>query len=177
LSIPENVPSELIAGDTWRWTRALSDYTAPTWAATAYFQNQSHTFSVAGSASGTDHSFTIAAATTATYAAGRYFWHMRVTDGSITETVESGWLEVKPNPAVGPRDMRSWARRALDAVEAQLEGRATDGQQAMTIRDRSVSRYTLKELLALRDTLRLQALTEEGAAGSGRDIKVRYGRP
>lgn len=176
---PAVVPAELIAGDTWAFMRAYGDYEAPTWTATIYLEMSGAAFSQAATADGSSHLFTISAATSAGKKAGRYRWWVRVTDGSTSTTVEDGWLDVRPDPAsTGTRDHRTWARRTLDAVEATLEGRATSDQLATTIRDRSISRIPLPELMALRDKLRQEVRTEEKgeAAALGRNIKVRFNR-
>jgi hypothetical protein len=175
----DKLPAELIAGDTWAWTRSFGDHPAPTWTATVYFENADDTFSAAAAASGTDHAFSIDAATTGAKKAGRYFWSVRVTDGTTLTTVESGWLDVLANPAAaGTRDPRSDVRKMLDALNATLLGRATSDQLAMTINGRSISRTPLEELRAWRDQLKSEVATEEkgAAAGLGRNIKVRFGR-
>jgi hypothetical protein len=179
--ILDAVPKNLVAGDTWRWLRSFSDYPAPTWTVTYYFENSTKAFSVDATASGADHSVTIAAATSAQYPPGRYRWAARAASGGVAETIEGefGWLEVAPNPAAsGTRDHRSWARRTLDALEATLEGKATSDQLAMSINGRSISRIPLPELLEWRNKLRGEVRTEEGGndAGLGRNIKVRFGR-
>lgn len=170
------LPASLVAGDTWTWTRDYADYPATTWDATAYFEYAGVGFNVAGIADDDLHGFTISAATTAEKEAGRYKWWVRVTDGTTVVTVEEGWLEVKPDPsATGTREHRSQARQMLDAIEATLLGRATDGQLAMAINGRSISRISLDELQKFRAQLRQEVRVEDGL-GSGRDIKVRYGR-
>jgi hypothetical protein len=176
-AIPSSVPTELIAGDTWQWTRDLADYPAGTWTATVYFENKDGVFNVTASASGTTHSFTIAAATTTGYKPGRYGWRLRVTDGTTTTTVENGLTEVQIDPAkAGKADTRTWARRVLDAIEATLEGRASSDQLAMSINGRSISRTPFSELMDARDRFRNEVRAQESPAGSGkgRDIKVRF---
>jgi hypothetical protein len=162
--VESEVPSQLIAGDLWQWTRELSDYPAGTWTLTYYFSNKDQSFSVAGTPAGVVHGFSIAAATTAGYKAGRYKYSGRVVNGASSFTIEEGWLEVAANPAAsGNRDVRSFARRTLDAIEATLEGRATSDQLAMSVNGRSISRIPLEELIAWRDRLR--------------NIRIRFGRP
>ena len=173
------IPQRLTAGDTWQWDAEYSEYPAPTWSATAYFENATAAFEILSTASGTAHSFAESAANSADIGAGRYFGSIRVTDGSSVLVVESGWMDVLPDPADQTlTDHRSWARRTLDAVEAFLEGNATTAQQSMTIAGRTLSRWSLAELNQWRDRLRAEVRTEEQAqrAGLGRDIKVRYGR-
>jgi hypothetical protein len=177
--VPAVLPTSLIAGDTWLWDRDYSDYPRPTWTATAYFEKADQTFSVDSSANGTAQRFTVAASTTASYSSGRYRIRVRVTDGSSTYVAESGWVDVELDPAkAGKQDPRSWARRTLDAVEAFLEGNATTAQQSMSLAGRSISRWSLSELMQFRDQLRGEVRTQEQAssAGIGRDIRVRLGR-
>jgi hypothetical protein len=177
--IRDAVPLKLVAGDTWRWTRSFGNYLAPTWVVTYYFENQNKQFSQAAVASSTAHALTIPAATSALLPAGRYRWFARATDGAVIETIdkENGWLDVLPDPAAsGTRDQRSWARRALDAVMATIEGRATSDQQSFSIRDRTVSRMTYMELSQMKKDLEAQVRTEEAGAkaGLGRRLKVRF---
>ncbi len=175
----ENVPANLVAGDTWEWTRELADYPAGTWTLTYFLSRDGKKFSFAATADGTSHSVSVAAATTADYQAGRYFWQGRVVSGSEAFTVEEGWVEVQPNPAsTANADPRSWARRTLDAVECFLEGNASTAQASMTIQGRSLSRWSIAELMQFRDKLRQEVRVEEqgSRAGLGRDIKVRFGR-
>lgn len=175
----DQVPSALVSGDTWAWTLSIPGYEAPTWTASVYFQNSAAAFSATASASGSDHAFSVSAATTTTYAAGRYRWTVRVTDGSAVTTIESGWVDVARNPAAaGTHDHRSWARRTLEAVEAFLEGNASTAQQAMTIQGRSLTRWSIAELTKWRDRLKSEVTGEEAStnAGKGRTIKLRFKR-
>lgn len=180
--IKSSVPDQFSAGDTWRWTKSFADYAAPTWTITYYFENDKKAFSIAGVGTGTSHAFSIAAATTAGYLPGRYRWFAKATDGTIVETIdgENGWIEILPNIAgTGQRDHRSFARRALDAVEATIEGKATTAQQSFSIASRTVSSYTLAELWQLKKDLEAQVRAEESGskAGLGRRIKIRFGTP
>jgi hypothetical protein len=182
VSIPENVPSSLTVGDLWQWTRDLDDYPAGTWTLTYYFSNAFGSFSAAGSASGTTHSFSVAAATTATYTPGRYQVRARVVNGlsSFTLEDEEGWLDLERNPALaGATDVRSWARRTLDAIEAALEGKASQDQLSMSVGGRSIARIPPKDLMDWRDRLRSEVRAEEQSetSGKGRVIKARFDRP
>lgn len=175
-AIPSTLPAELVAGDTWTWTRELADYPAGTWTATVYFEASQGTFNVVASASGTTQSFSIASATTSTCVPGDYGWRLRVTNGSTTTTVESGMVTVLVDPAkAGKVDVRSWARRTLDAIEAFLEGNASTAQASMSLAGRQISRWSLAELTTFRDKLRGEVRAESGSTnGKGRDIKVRF---
>lgn len=174
-----SIGSKLVSGDTWIFTFSHASYLAPAWDASIYFENVAASFSATATDNGADHAFSIPAATTANFQPGRYKWTVRATDGTTVTSVATGWLEVLINPAAaGTRDTRSWARRTLDAVEATILRKATADQMAMTIRDRSLSRIPLPELVQLRTDLRNQVRIEEQgeSMGLGRDIKVRFSR-
>ena len=171
--------ASLIAGDTWEWTRSDPNYPTSAWSVTYHFENSAGSFSATGTPDGNDHAFSIAASTTAGYKAGKYRWHARATSGATVKTIAVGWLTVKADiAAAGKTDVRSWAQRTLDAVEATLEGRATRDQSAMSIAGRQVSRIPLPELMSLREKLRAEVrIEEQGAkAGLGRNIRVRLRR-
>lgn len=171
--------ASLIAGDTWDWTHTDSNYPASVWSVTYHFENSAGSFSATGTPDGNEHAFSISAATTASYKAGKYRWHARATSGATVKTIATGWLTVKADiAAAGKTDVRSWAQRTLDAVEATLEGRATRDQTAMSIAGRSISRIPIAELIQLRDKLRAEVQIEEqgSKAGLGRNIRVRLSR-
>jgi len=171
-----NIPSSLVVGDTWQWDADYGDYPRPTWTATAYFENAAESFSVASSANGTAQRFSAAATATDDFKAGRYFVSVRVTDGSSVYVAESGWCDVQPDPASSVKfDHRSWARQALDELEAFLKSNASTAQASVSIAGRSISRWSMPELLQWRKELRAEVRTEEQgeSAGLGRDIRVR----
>lgn len=178
--VSATLPTDLIAGNTWQWDLEYADYPAPTWTATAYFENAAKTFSVGATAESAAHRFTVAAATSAAYPAGRYQTRVRVTDGSQVFIAESGWCEVEIDPAAaGTRDTRTWNRRMLEAVQAFLEGSASTMQASMSIQGRALSRWPRSELWEEMLKLEARVRDEESSrsAGRGRDIKVRYGSP
>lgn len=173
------VPQELIAGDTWEWTDDQPNYPRPTWTLTYYFEKKDKTFSIAGTGTGSTHSFSIAASVTATYPPGEYRFVARVSDGTTFKTVANGWTSVQMDPAAaGIHDTRSWAQRTLEALEATLEGKATSDQLSISIQGRSISRMTPTELMDWRNRLRAEVRAEEQGnnAGLGRNIRVRFAR-
>lgn len=172
------VPETLIVGDSWSWTATFADYPASTWSLTFYFQNGSKSFSVATSASGDDFAATKIASDTAALEPGRYRWRARVASGADAITVADGWTELDPDPAIGTSDLRSDARKMLDAVDAFLIGNASTAQASMQLNGRSIARWSLAELVQWRDRLRQEVRIEEqgDTAGMGRNIKVRFGR-
>ena len=175
------IPSTLTVGDSWSFEVTISDYDRPTWTATLYLLPTSGSnISVVSTGIGPSHTFLAAAATTATYSPGKYRWQVRVSDGTDKYTIDAGWITLENDPAAsGARDLRSWARRTLEAIEATLEGRASSDQMSYAIQGRALSRIPLTELTEWRDKLRKEVRAEDSAQkqGKGRNIKVRFQRP
>lgn len=172
------LPTTLIAGDTWEWETEYGDYPAGTWTATAYFENSAESFSVSSTADGTTHVFAAAATATDDFKPGSYYVQVRVVSGGESYTVESRWVEVKPDPASSVKfDHRSTARKSLDQARALLLAMTETGIYSGSIAGRSYTREQLPQLYQLIRDLEAQVRLEEqgSAAGVGRDIKVRYG--
>jgi len=147
--IPKDEPASLRAGDTWQWRREdLTDFPASVWTLTYRFKNASGGFEIVATADGDQFAVSVAAATTAAYTAGIYSWQAQVDDGTEKHTVENGSMEVLASffatTASTAYDDRSHARKALDAINAQLEGRATADQQEYEIRVNDSSRRVVK---------------------------------
>lgn len=180
--IPTTEPAAVNAGDTVRWRRALPDYPAGAgWALTYTLLNSAGKITVTASASGDDHLVNVAAATTATWAAGDYAWRAQVSKAGEVYTVAEGRMAVRPSFAAPTLETRSLARRALEAVEAYLADPNNLAAAQYEIAGRQLRRHTLTELWAHRDRLRLEVLREEqaGRLAAGlpdrRRVFVRWG--
>ena len=176
--IPETEPTALSAGSTWTWRRAdLSDYPASVWTLSYRFKNATAAFDVTASADGDAFLIEVAPATTAAFAAGRYDWRAFVTDGTDVHEVDAGVFEVTPNfQTAEVYDGRTLSRRLLDAVNAILEQRATDGDidlVSVAIGDRSVTRDPAR-LMEYRSKLELEVQRVEKTGGMKR-IVARFG--
>jgi len=124
------IDPSLIAGDTWLWSESVPLYPASEGYVLAYALVKTGTLVVlTSSADGDSHSFTIAAATTAGYAAGSYSWTAYVTKTTERYTVGSGVLEIKPNLAAQSAgyDGRSQARIILDALQSAYQTYISNG--------------------------------------------------
>lgn len=177
-------PTRITAGDRWLWERQdLSDYPAGTWTLTYSLVNASKQITLTAAASGSYHRIDVAAATTATYPPGRYAWAAYATSGSDRRQIGSGEIEVRPDlaTATSGHDGRSFARTMLDAIEAQILGRATQQQSdmvAMQIAGRSMQRDPAA-LIKLRDRFKADLASETVAArlasglGGARRLLVR----
>ena len=186
MTTPTTEPTEIRSGETVSWRREdlSTDYPASTWALSYGFKAPGSGFRITAGTDGDYFTVDINAATSSGFAPGAYDWEARVTDGTGVYTVGSGRLEVLPNLFAGdagtPLDLRSRARRSLDAIEAVLEGRASIDQMSYQIAGRALSRTSIPDLLTLRDRFREDVRREDQAEqiakglGSGRGVYVRF---
>lgn len=191
--VPNIEPTQIIIGETVKWDISLADYPNDTWSLTYNFihQTAANNFNVNAVAYGSDYRATIAAATTTGLTAGTYRWYMRVTDGSEVYYVEnedgshrSGETTVYSNPqAAATTRSLSHYKTVLDAIQDVLEHGSASSVRSYSVAGRSLERYSMKELLDLRD--RYQALynmelaKERKARGleAANDLKVRFVSP
>lgn len=180
---PKTVPEDLIAGDRWAWKKTdLTEYgTGYTLTYELTLNGGAAPITLTATYSGGEYLVEVAAATTAAYTAGDYSWSALMTRDSDSERVRvgAGTLTVKPDPAVSAADPRTHARKALDAIEAVIENRATKDQESYSIAGRSLSRMNIADLLTFRDRYRAEVGREEDAEkiakglGTGKNILVR----
>lgn len=181
--IPTNVPAELRAGDTWKWTQTLADYPASAWTLKYRFKSPTAGFEVTASASGDDYSITVAAGTTAGYAAGTYTWIAWVEGGTSEKyTVDTGVATIDANYRSGAAtdglDDRSHARKTLAAIEAWIESR-NPGVAEYEIAGRRMKYIPVADLLKLRQHYKSEVAAEDAAEAirnglsTGRRIQFR----
>lgn len=180
-------PAELTIGDTWSWTKSLADYAAPAWTLRYYLRGKAGEIDIVATASGSDHLVSVAKATTAAYKAGLYRWTAVLDDGTTRKTLmPDGLITLKPDPAkIGAGfDPRTHARKALEAIEATIEGRATSQQLdlvSVTIGSRAKQR-DVTTLMPWHDRYKAIVANEEDAAkvaaglGNPRHIYTRLDR-
>lgn len=159
---PTTEPARLAAGDTWQWTKALSDYLASAGWVLSYAISGPSTLTVAATADGDGYAVTVLATATKTLPAGTYRWASYVTLGAERHQIATGILIVEPNLAgVGEGIANeSFAVRALRIVEAALENRLPAGLEEYLIAGKSVKHMALTELLTARTRLRHEVVRE-----------------
>ena len=162
------LPRQHTAGDSLSWRVEHSGYLpSDGWDAKAYLLGP-QVKPVEGAADGDGWIFTAAASALTDLDPGLY--RVRITwtkdNGDTRDTIEAGVLQVQADPAT-TTDGRSHARRALQAIEATLEGKASSGMLDMRLNDRQVRSFSVEELLKLRDRYRAEVAAEDRAAGLG----------
>lgn len=155
-TIPIVFPESFVAGNTLKVKRTYSGYSPSDWTATIYFlQNGNELGNSIASSSGGAHLFNIAASVTSGYQAGPTYYFVNVSKDSEVYTVEEGVIEVKPNPStIDTLDGRPHCKIVLDNIESYLENPSAIRNQSYTIAGRDLSRYSLDELMNLRDKYR-----------------------
>lgn len=177
------LPPNIAAGVTFERCVTLADYPAPDWVLTAHLRGPD-AIDLTAAADGAGHKFTEDAATTSTWAAGVYQYVIRATNGADVRQVEAGQLDILADLVAvdAGTDLRSHARRVLDAIEAVLEKRATLDQERYVIEGqngrRELWRTPVADLLKLRDTYRAEVRREDAAARGkslwGPAVRVRF---
>jgi hypothetical protein len=160
-------PARITAGDTATWLKSLSDYPASaSWVLAYTFINSTSKISITATASGVDHLVTVAAATTAAWAAGTYTWQATVTKAAERYTVATGQISIAANwAAAATLDTRSSAKRALEAINTLLEGYGSKAyMQSYEIAGRKQQFNSPGDFLAFRSKLMAEVAREDNAA-------------
>lgn len=171
-------PDEVTAGDRWAWKKSVSGYPAGDgWVLKYFFTNASANFSIEAAADGEDY---LIEHTPVSPTAGFYSWVATVSKDDNRFTVGNGTITVRPDPAGVNVDLRSYARKVVDAIEAVIQKRASKDQENYSIDGRSLGRTPIADLLLLRDRFLKELATEKTktrlAQGrpSRRNIRVRF---
>jgi len=186
---PQKEPSTLVLGDYWAWKRDdLADtYPIGSYALTYEFHEDSggggiHKFTLTATEANDTYYIEAASSSTTGYAVGDYIWEAYITKASDSNRVmvDSGRTTITQNLADTNADLRSHAKKVLDALEAVIENRSTMDQSSMSIAGRSLSRMSIDELMTFRDRYKAEYLKEiklariRNGQGTGNTPKVRF---
>lgn len=184
VDIPNIEPSSVIAGDTAKWLLSLSDYPiADGWSLTyTLVSRESKKVSVTASNSNGSYLTTLSNAVTANMSPGTWSFQGRISNATEAYTLRSGTIEVEDNFSSVPSvlDNRSHARKMLDLIEAQLEGRVVDGIESHSIGGVPINLVPFERLRVVRDQYRAEVQSEERAEkikrgiGGSSNIYVRF---
>lgn len=178
----QQFPNQIKAGTTFKFSLNLTAYPASNWTIHAYLRC-AHAIDMQSESQGNMHIFNISALVTKEYKAGHYGYSLRAihrVSGEVYE-IEAGVIEIKTDLATvsTSQDLRSHARKTLDAIEATIEGRASLDQERYRINNRELYRTPLETLKKLRDQYRVEVSREEaklaGKSLFGKSLRVRLG--
>ncbi len=157
-TVPSNEPLKLRAGDTWQWTRTITDHPASTWSLVYTLRRFGEDpITITGVANGDTFDITVTAAVTAPYKHGVWDWIARVALSAEVFTVDQGKLEILPNIELEQiADHRTYNQRALDALEAVMENKATSDHLQFTVSttqgSHTIQKMTWEQILAAHAT-------------------------
>lgn len=155
--VPTQVPYFLISGDTWEWERDLSEYPASEGYTLKYNLNRKSSagslIQISSVPDGDTHHVTVDSNDTGAYTTGKYQYVEYVESGTGEDvekrTVHIGETEILANPTTST-DIRTVNQKILDAIDAMVLGKATKDQKSYTIKNRTLERYSIEELMPLR---------------------------
>lgn len=175
LLIPTREPVTLTAGDSATWTRVFSDYPiADDWVLSYAWRGVKKLDTLPAWITNDGTTWTVQIPATATKALerGNYRWAAYMTLADERHTVASGILSVFRNLAqASDGEVQSEAERILAACNAELERRITGSGEAfsaLTIRGRSITLLTLKEIRDLRAWASVKVARERNPNRLGR---------
>jgi len=186
---PTQEPDTIVVGDRLLWRRddLANTYSPSSFALTYEFHEDSggggsHKFAITATEADDTYYVEVASATTASYADGDFIWNAFITRSSDAQRirVDTGRTTVVKNLANTNADLRSHAKKVLDAIQAVLENRASVDQSSFSIAGRSLSRMSVDELLTFRDRYKVEYLQEikeariKNKQRSGNTIEVKF---
>lgn len=169
-------PPSFVAGDTVSWTVAdLSDYPiADGWRLQYALRGPDPLDITAVNTTG-QHVVTIAAATTASLAAGRYRYAAYVRRDNERHTIETGDIDVAPN-LTEAEDGRTHDERMVANLEAQLEELAAQSRESMSVDGRSQIYRKMSDVRAELAVCRERVRQQRGGSFL-QPMAVRFARP
>ena len=169
------IPATIRAGDTVRWRHDAStdnlgnSIDSGSWVLTYYLRTNtaSEGATVVGSSYGLGWEFTLAAATSAGFDAGTWYWQAIATSGSDKVTLGAGQLEVlaalEYSGTPGAFDGRTQAQQDLTAVQAAIRAIISGQAKQYSIGSRSFTKLDLGELMERESRLKAEVKREQMA--------------
>lgn len=172
-------PTKVRINTTVYWRRDVDTYKPVDGWTASYVLNAAglSTITIATTGSGSTYTVDAKPATTGAWTAGKYVWYLRVTDGTDVFELDSGTIEILAENATG--DDLLDARAYLEQAETELKERATGKASSYSIKDRSLTRASVEELMKIVTywRKRVNALESEERARKGlKSKKITYAR-
>jgi hypothetical protein len=129
-----------------------------------------------------DYEITVTSTATANWTAGNYEFAVYLVKTGERHIIQSGKVEIKANVSglSAAYDPRSTVKKTLDAIEAVLEGRASQDIMTYSIAGRQIAKIPIPDLLKLRDYYKREYASEQKAEalangiGTGGKILARF---
>lgn len=172
MTIANEIPCALVAGDTWAWQNVAAFTSHPPPSVVRYLLRPvlgGPATPVDGVAGGTAYTFTITSAVSAAIAPGDYEFTILAFDASLGSRtgLGSGRITIAPDPATATGDLRTANEKILAAIVATIEGRATKDADSYSIEGRSIARTPMPDLLRLQAVYERRVSVERNPGASG----------
>ena len=184
---PEGEPTVVTVGDFIQWKRSdlVDDYPPASYTATHIARitgGGSNEIKVTGTDQTTHYLFTVNSATSADFVPGYYHWQLEIVRNSDSEriVVNTGTFTAQVDLDVNASDPRTHAEVMLGKIESILQGRADSDVANYSIKDRSLTKLSIDELLRWRDYYRVEFQKELKEVliaknqNTGATVKVRF---
>lgn len=118
-----------------------------------------------GVASGSAWAVTLGKTESEALATGRAHWQAWLTKGAEQLLAGGGTFEVLASLlGDAPADPRTFEERCLDAINAVIEGRASEDFMEMEVGGRKLKLYSLKELLEAQSIFKAKVRAQNGGS-------------
>ena len=178
----------IVAGDflAWKRTDLGTDYPPASYGLTysARLNGGGTAITLTASESGTEYIIEENSTATVNFPVGIYQWSAYITKTADSNRIEigNGTWEVVENKAVSTADPEPYEKKVLDAIQAVIQGRASQDQMSYSIAGRSLSRMDPDDLHTWEAVYKAKWLKlkrmQRAREGRGHDgiIKTRLGR-
>jgi len=181
-SIPDSEPDGFTQGETVKWYKSVSDFSAADgWALVYEFSGGDSVTPVTGVADGDRWLITLSSAVTQAIRDGALFYQAFVSLAGERYKVADNRFNVEIDLAkTDDFDGRTIAEKILNAIDAQLKGKATQDQKKYKIGDMEIERFTPQDLITQRDYWRKQVVRDQhrqrirDGKGTSRTVKARF---
>lgn len=149
------------------WTVEHGDYPASAgWVLTLALRSAAGSaVALVGDAAGDAWTVTLPKAESEALDIGRCHWQAWATKGAEQALLGSGTLEVLASLlGAVPADPRTFDERCLDAINAVIEGRASEDFLEMEVGGRKLKLYSLKELLEAQSIFKARVRAASGGS-------------
>lgn len=184
---PEGEPTIVTVGDFIQWKRSdlVDDYPPSLYTATYIARitgGGANEITLQGTDETTHYLFSVSSAVSADFVPGYYHWQLEIVRNSDSEriVVDTGTFTANVDLDVNQSDPRSHAEIMVDKIESILTGRADSDVANYSIKDRSLTKLSISELLQWRDYYKLELRKEKTAQliakgeTTGVTVKVRF---
>ena len=184
---PEGEPTIVTVGDFIQWKRSdlVDDYPPNLYTATYIARitgGGSNEITLIGTDETTHYLFSVSSTVSADFVPGYYHWQLEIVRNSDSEriVVDTGTFTANVDLDVNQSDPRTHAEIMVDKIESILQGRADSDVANYSIKDRSLTKLSISELLQWRDYYRLELRKEKTAQliakgeTTGATVKVRF---